>query len=802
MNAKRLCVATVTVLLAASIGAAQEVLPKPEEGFKDAKIGRTYKDSKPGTITLTKAPEGAPNVLIILIDDAGFGQWGTFGGQVPTPNLDRLAKMGLRYTRFHTTALCSPTRAALLTGRNHHSAGTGVITEIGDGYPGYSGQIPKSAGMFAEVLRQGGYSTAFIGKNHNIADWETSVSGPYDRWPNLQGFDYFYGFIGGEMDQWQPVLYRDTVPVAMEIPKGREGHYTLNDSLADDTIRYIRLEKSTTPDRPFFIYYAPGATHAPHHVPQEWIDKFKGQFNQGWDKYREETYQRQLKMGVIPPDTKLTPRPPEIPAWDSLSPDEQRVAERLMEIFAAYTAQTDYEVGRVLDALEEIGQLHNTLTFWEIGDNGASMEGTLSGCFNELATLQGVSEDASFLVQHIDELGSAKASNHIPVGWAWAVNTPFQWGKQVASHFGGTRNPLVIAWPDRIKDAGGIRTQFHHVIDISPTILEAAHLPQPVEVNGVKQKPIEGVSMIYSFDDPKAASPRHIQYFEMFGNRALYKDGWIATARHGRLPWVTAGGSTGDFDQDKWELYNLAEDFSEANDLSAKYPQKLKELQDDFWVEAKKYDVLPLDDRFAERGDPRLRPSLIAGRTDFIYYPGASRIPEPSAADTKNASHTITATIEVPQGGADGVLVAEGGAAGGYTLYIKDGRPVYEYNYFAHERYKIASSEALSAGPAVIRVDFKYDGGGIGKGGILTLFVNEKKVAEGRIEKTCPSRFGAESFDVGMDNGSPVSDAYEPPFAYTGAIKKVEIRIHAPILSASDQQAVRDMERAAALTIE
>jgi arylsulfatase A-like enzyme len=800
MNPKMLCIVWAA-FLAVSLAAAQEVLPKPEEGFKDAKIGRTYKDSTPGTIALTKAPTGAPNVLIILIDDAGFGQWGTFGGQVPTPNLDRLAKMGLRYTRFHTTALCSPTRAALLTGRNHHSAGTGVITEIGDAYPGYSGQIPKSAGMFAEVLRQGGYSTAFIGKNHNIADWETSISGPYDRWPNLQGFDYFYGFIGGEMDQWQPDLYRGTTPVAMEIPKGKEGHYTLNDSLADDTIRYIRLQKSTTPDRPFFIYYAPGATHAPHHVPPEWIEKFKGQFNQGWDKYREETFQRQLKLGVIPADTKLTPRPAEIPAWDSLSADEQRVAERLMEIFAAYTAQTDYEVGRVLDALEEIGQLHNTLIFWEIGDNGASMEGTLSGCFNELATLQGVPENASFMVQHLDELGSAKASNHIPVGWAWAVNTPFQWGKQVASHFGGTRNPLVIAWPDRIKDAGGIRTQFHHVIDIAPTILEAAHLPQPVEVNGVKQKPIEGVSMMYSFDDPKAASPRHIQYFEMFGNRALYKDGWIATARHGRLPWQTMGGSTGDFDQDKWELYKLADDFSEANDLSAKYQQKLAELQNDFWVEAKKYNVLPLDDRFAERGDPRLRPSLIAGRTEFTYYPGATRIPEPSAADTKNTSHTITASIEVPQGGADGVLVAEGGAAGGYTLYIKDGKPVYEYNYFAHERYKITSSETLSAGPAVIRVDFKY-GGGIGKGGILSLFINDKKVGEGRIEKTCPSRFGAESFDVGMDNGSPVSEAYEPPFAYAGTIKKVEIHIQPSNLSAADQQAVRDMRDAAMMTIE
>jgi arylsulfatase A-like enzyme len=779
----------------------QGVLPKPEGGFSDAKIGRTYKDSKPGTMALTKAPAGAPNVLIILIDDAGFGQWGTFGGQVPTPNLDRLAKMGLRYTRFHTTALCSPTRAALLTGRNHHSAGTGVITEIGVAYPGYSGQVPKSAGMFAEILRQGGYSTAFIGKNHNIADWETSIAGPFDRWPSLQGFDYFYGFIGGEMDQWQPALYRGTTPISMEVPKGREDNYTLNNALADETIRYIRQEKSVTPDRPFFVYYAPGATHAPHHVPKEWIDKFKGQFHQGWDKYREETYQRQLKLGVIPAETKLTPRPKEIPAWDSLSPDAQRAAERLMEVFAAYTAQTDYEVGRVLDALEEIGQFNNTLVFWEIGDNGASMEGTLSGCFNELATLQGISEDPAFLVQHIDELGSAKASNHIPVGWAWAVNTPFQWGKQVGSHFGGTRNPLVIAWPDRIKDGGGgIRTQFHHVIDIAPTILEAAKLPQPTELNGVKQKPIEGVSMLYSFNDPKAKGTRPIQYFEMFGNRALYKDGWIATARHGRLPWETMGASTGDFDHDTWELYNLAEDFSEATDVSAKYPDKLKELQNDFWTEAKKYNVLPLDDRFAERGDPSLRPSLIAGRTDFTYYPG-TRIPEPSAANTKNASHTITATIEVPQGGADGVLISEGGAAGGFTLYIKEGKPVYEYNFMAHERYKLASSEALTAGPATIRFDFKYDGG-IGKGGTAVLFINDKKVAESRIEKTCPSRFGPENLDVGMESGSPVSEEYRPPFAYTGVIKKVQIHIAPSTLSASDQEKLRQAERDTVMAME
>jgi arylsulfatase A-like enzyme len=800
MSKQRLSLAVATAFLAAPLVVAQEVLPRPEEAFKDARIGRTYKDSKPGTMALIKASRDAPNVLVILIDDAGFGQWGTFGGQVPTPSLDRLAKAGLRYTRFHTTALCSPSRAALLTGRNHHSAGTGVITEMGDGYPGYSGKIPKNAAMFAEVLRQGGYSTAFIGKNHNIADWETSVAGPFDRWPGLQGFDYFYGFIGGEMDQWTPILYRGTTPVTMEVPKGQEGRYTLNNALADEAIGYIRQEKSVTPDRPFFVYYAPGATHAPHHVPKEWIDRFKGQFAQGWDRYREETYARQIKMGLFPAGTKLTPRPKEIPAWDSLSADERRVAGRLMEVFAAYTAQTDHEVGRVLDTLEEMGQLHNTLVVWEIGDNGASFEGTLSGAFNEIATLEGAAEDPAFLLRHIDELGGPKASNHIPVGWAWAVNTPFQWGKQVASHLGGTRNPLVIAWPDRIKDAGGIRTQFHHVIDIAPTVLEAAKLPQPVEVSGVKQKPIEGVSMVYSFDDPKTTSTRPVQYFEMLGNRALYKDGWIATARHGRLPWQTMGASTGDFDTDKWELYNLAEDFSEALDVSARFPEKLKELQDAFWVEAKKYDVLPLDDRFAERGDPSLRPSLIEGRSDFAYYPG-TRIPEPSAANTKNVSHTLTVRIDVPQGGADGVLAAEGGVPGGFTLFVKDGKPVYEYNYFAHERYRIASSEALAPGSAVIRMEFKYDGG-IGKGGTAALFVNDKKVAEGRIEKTCPSRFGAESFDVGMDNGSPVSEDYRAPFAYVGTIKKVEIHLAPSALSASDRKAVRDAERKAALAIE
>jgi arylsulfatase A-like enzyme len=768
------------------------VLPQPTPEFKGV-IGTTYKDSKPDKIPIINPPKGAPNILLILIDDCGFGQWGTFGGQTPTPNLDRLASSGVSYLRFHTTALCSPTRAALLTGRNHHSVGMGVITELADAYPGYSGQIPKSAAMFSEVLRQNGYTTEYIGKNHQIADWETSLAGPLDRWPGLQGFDHFYGFIGGETNQWQPPLFRDTTPVEMEIPEGREGHYTLNDSLADEVIKYIHNQKSVTPDRPFFIYYAPGATHAPHHAPKEWMDKFKGQFDQGWDKYREEAYQRQLKLGVIAPDTKLTPRPAEIPAWDSLTPDRKRVASRLMEAFAAFTAQTDYSVGRVLDALDETGITKDTLVLWEIGDNGASIEGTLYGAFNEFTALAGIPEDPAYLLKHIDEIGGPTAYNHIPVGWAWACNAPFQWGKQVASHFGGTLNPLVVSWPGHISDPGGKRWQFHHVIDIAPTILEAAGIPPPTEVNGVKQKPIEGISMMYSFKDSKAAEQRHIQYFEMFGNRALYKDGWIAVCRHGRLPWQSIGSY--DFDKDTWELYDVSKDFSEANDVAAQYPDKLKELQADFMTEAKKYNVLPLDDRFIERSDPRLRPSLIEGRTHFVYYRGAAHIPESSVADTSNKSFAITATIDVPKtGSSDGVIVAKGGVAGGYTLFIKQGRPKFEYNWYAQERYKIASSEAVVPGRNVVKVDFKYDGGGIAKGGLVMLYLNDKKVGEGRVEKTEPAgRFSAdETFDTGFDSASPVSDEYRSPFKFPGTVNRVEIDIEPANLSQEDAKKIEE----------
>lgn len=801
LNAQRR--ASLALLACAAVGAgtlpaaAQGVLPRPDPLFKGV-IGQTYKDSTPDKIPLITAPKGAPNVLLILIDDAGYGDWSTFGGQIPTPTLDALAQQGLRYTRFHTTALCSPTRAALLTGRNHHSAGTGVITELGSGYPGYSGQIPKSEAMVSETLRQNGYSTAFFGKNHNIPDWETSVSGPFDRWPTLQGFDHFYGFIGGEANQWQPALYDGTTPVEMDVPKGREKDYTLNENLADKAIEYIHQEKSATPDRPFFIYYAPGATHAPHHVPQAWIGKFKGEFDQGWDKYREETFQRQLKLGVIPPGTKLTPRPTEIPAWDSLTPDEKRVASRLMEVFAAFTAQTDHEIGRVIDAVRETGQLNNTLIMWEVGDNGASMEGTLKGSFNEMVSLNGQKEDPAFVLAHIDQLGGPSSYNHFPVGWAWAMNTPFQWGKQVASHFGGTRNPLVVSWPAKITDKGGIRPQFHDVIDVAPTLLEAAGVKEPSAVNGVTQKPIEGVSMVYSFADPKARDTHVTQYFEMFGNRALYHDGWIAVCRHGRLPWENAGSY--DFAKDKWELYNIDTDFSEANDLATKYPAKLRELQDMFWGEAAKYNVLPLDDRFAERGDPSLRPSLIAGKTDFNYFAGAERIPESSSVNIKNKSHTITAFIASP---GDGVLVAAGGTVGGYSLFVKDGKPVYEYNWFGQNRYRVVSSEPLPQGKSTVRIEFKYDGGGLAKGGAVTMFINDRKVGEGRVDKTIYARFSAdETFDTGIDTGSPVSDLYQSPNRFTGKLGKIKIDIAPAKLGAADEKLIDKADAAAAAAAE
>ncbi|MEI6633040.1 MAG: arylsulfatase [Chlamydiota bacterium] len=753
---------------------AQEMLPGPDPTF-DAEVGRTYKDSKPGTISLSKAPPGAPNVVSVLLDDVGFGATGTFGGPVDTPTLDRLAREGLRYNAFHTTALCSPTRAALLTGRNHHSAGTGVITEMASGYDGYSSIIPRSAATIAEILRQSGYNTSAWGKWHNTPVWETSVAGPFDRWPTGLGFEKFYGFLGGESNQYAPALYKDTTPVE---PPDKPG-YTLTEDLADKAIDWMRLQKSLAPGKPFLVYWAPGATHAPHQVPAKWVEPFRGKFDGGWDSLREEIFARQKKRGVIPAGAKLTPRPPQIPAWDSLTPERQKIAARLMETYAGFLAQTDHEVGRLVDALVQTGQWDDTLFFYIAGDNGASGEGSPYGVFNEMSILNGILENPSVALEHFDQIGGPKAYNHYPVGFAWAMDTPFQWTKQIASHFGGTRNALVVTWPRRIKDKGGLRGQFHHCIDIAPTILEAAGIPAPRTVNGAAQKPIEGVSMLYTFDDAKAKSRRGTQYFEMFGNRAIYKDGWIASTFHGKLPWLETGAK--DFDKDVWELYNLEEDYSQADDLSAKYPQKLRELQDLFWAEAAKYDVLPLDDRgVAARLAPGERPDPLAGRTRFTFYPGAVRIPEWMAPNMKNTSHRISVDLTVPKGGADGVLVAQGGVSAGWALLVRDGKLTYTYNYFRVEQPTIESKEKLPEGDLSVRYEFVYDGGGYGRGGAGRLFINGKKVGEGRIERTVPVGFsGDETFDVGMDTGLPVGD-YEAPFPFAGAIRKVDISLGAP----------------------
>jgi arylsulfatase len=748
--------------------AGQEVLPRPEKPLK-AEVGRTYKDSKQAKIEEIKAPKGAPNIVIVLLDDVGFGAAGTFGGPVPTPALDSLAKQGLRYNAFHTTALCSPTRGALLTGRNHHSVATGTVTEMATGFDGYTTVIPKSTATVAEILRQNGYNTSAWGKWHNTPAWETSMAGPFDRWPTGLGFEEFYGFMGGETHQYEPPLYRGTAP----IERPPKPNYTLNDDLAEQAIAWMRLQKSVAPDKPFFVYWAPGATHAPHHVPKEWSDKYRGRFDQGWDKLREEIFARQQKLGVIPANAKLTPRPPQIPAWESLSPERKKIASRLMEIYAGFLAQTDYEVGRLVDAIKEMGQWDNTLFIYIVGDNGASGEGTPFGVFNEWSVLNGLPEDPGVALKHFDELGGPTAYNHYPVGFAWALDAPFQWTKQVASHFGGTRNAMVIAWPKRIKDTGGLRSQFHHCIDIVPTILEALGLPEPSMVNGAPQKPMEGVSMAYTFGDAKAPTRRRTQYFEMLGNRALYHEGWIASVFHGRAPWEL--GKNLSFDQDKWELYNLAEDFSQADDLAAKYPEKLRGLQDLFWAEAAKFNVLPLDDRGFERVDRSLRPEPGGDRTKFTYYAGAVRIPEASAPNTMNKSYSVTAEVEIPQGGAQGVIAAMGGVAGGWSLYVEDSKPAFTYNCLTAERPTVTAKDKLPAGAATIRYEFAYDGGGMARGGVSKLFVNGQLVGEGRIHRTVPLIFSAdETFDVGTDTGTPVG-LYPNNFAFTGKIKKVTI---------------------------
>jgi arylsulfatase len=733
-----------------------------------------------------KAPKGAPNVIIFLIDDIGFGDASTFGGGIPMPTLNRLASRGLMYNRFHTTALCSPTRVALLTGRNHHTNNAGAIMEVATAFPGNTGVRPQSVTPLAEILRQNGYSTAAFGKYHETAPWEVSVSGPFDRWPTHSGFDKFYGFIGGETNQWAPLVYDGTVKV--EVP--HDPHYHFTTDMTNQAIQWIRSQHSLTPDKPFFTYFATGATHAPHHVPKEWIAKFKGKFDGGWDKYREETFARQKQLGIIPQNTKLAPKPTDIKDWDALTPDEKRLFARQMEVFAAFAAHTDHEIGRVVKAIEDLGVLDNTLILYLVGDNGASAEGGMSGMFNEMSYFNGVAETVPDMLKNIDKWGGPETFPHMAAGWAVAGDTPFMWTKQVASNFGGTRNPLVVSWPARIKTRG-LRSQFQHVVDIAPTVLEAAGLPEPKTVNGVPQTPMEGVSFAYTFDDPKAAGRHKTQYFEILGNRAIYSDGWVAATVH-KAPWEAKPRHT--LAEDVWELYNVDEDFSESTDLAASNPSKLKELQALFMKEAEHYRVLPIDDRSLERLDPAIagRPDLMAGRTSLTVYEGMTGIAENAFINVKNRSVTITADVEIPAGGGNGVILCQGGRFGGWSLYVKDGKPAYTYNFVGLKEYTVSGRERLAPGKATIKLDFAYDGNGRGKGGTSTIYVNGTKVGSGRIEHTNANIFSADdAADVGVDEGTNVSSAYrERENRFTGKIEKVLIQVGdvGGTLSASNEQ--------------
>jgi len=722
-----------------------------------------------------KAPAGAPNVVIILIDDAGFGAAETFGGPIATPTLDRLAQQGLRYNNFHTTALCSPTRNALKTGRNHHTAETGSIMESSTTYPGNTGQVPNSVAPLAEMLRLNGYSTGAFGKWHETAPWEGSTSGPFDRWPTHQGFDKFYGFIGGETNQWAPLIYDGVHQV--ELPDNPNYHFMTD--MTDQAVAWIRYQQALTPDKPFFVYFAPGATHAPHHVPKEWIAHWKGKFDQGWDALREETLARQLRLGVVPEGTRLAGKPEAIKDWASLSADEKRLFSRQAEVFAAFLEMTDYEIGRVVQAVEEVGDLDNTLMFYIVGDNGASAEGGMNGLFNEMSYFNGVQEEIPALLRVIDKWGGPETYPHMAAGWAVALDAPFMWTKQVASNFGGTRNGMVVHWPKGIRSKGELRSQFHHVIDVAPTILEAAGLPEPKEVNGTAQIPMEGVSMAYTFDDASAKDRHLTQYFEMFGNRAIYHDGWLAGTIH-KAPWEREPRRP--LTEDVWELYDVRADFSLANNLAASNPAKLAEMQALFMTEGAKYHVLPIDDRVFERLNASLvgRPDLMAGRTSLTLAEGMTGMTENVFLNIKNKSKTITAEVEVPPRGANGAILVQGGRFGGWALYVKNGVPAYEYNFLGLQRFTIRSARPLAPGKATIRFEFAYDGGGLAKGGTGTLYVNDQKVGEGRIEHTQPMMFSAdETADVGIDLGTPVVEAIgsEARSRFTGRIPKVTIEV-------------------------
>ena len=748
----------------------RSVLPIPPAPFQGT-IGLRSSESTPSFPQAVTAPDGAPNVVLILLDDVGFGASSTFGGPIDTPTLQRLSDTGLRYDRFHTTAVCSPTRAALLTGRNHHTAHTGAVMEMATGYPGYDSVLGHDMVTVAETLKLNGYNTAWFGKDHNVPDWESSQAGPFDRWPTSLGFEKFYGFLGGSANNWRPALYDGTTPIEPYLGKPE---YNLDFDLADQAISWMTMQKTMAPDKPFFVYYATAAGHAPQQATPEWIAKYKGKFDQGWDKMREETFARQKEMGIIPADAKLTPRPKEIPAWDSASPREQKVYAAMMELAAAHVAQADYNLGRVLDAIDDLGQTDNTLVIYVVGDNGAAGEGSLVGSFNDMNVVSQSHETLDYVESRLPDFGTWKSSNLYPVGWAWAMNTPFQWCKQVASHFGGTRNAMVVSWPKGIQARGEIRSQFHHVIDIVPTILEAARLPQPAMVNGVTQHPIEGVSMAYTFDDAEAAGRRHTQYFEIFANSGIYHDGWFASTTPVRLPWSGVGTDM-DVLTTKWELYNIDKDFSQADDLAEQMPEKLREMQVRFYAEAAKFNVLPIQASAAERFGEGIRPNPTGDRTSFTYTAGLKRIPEGSSPNIKNRSWSLSADVDL-KGGESGVIATQGGLFGGWALYFEKGKPVFSYKVASGENYRGVGATALSPGKRTVVMDFKYDGGGIGKSGTATILVDGKEVAKVRVLKTVPFRFSTEeTLDFGEDTGTPVDMSYDVPFKFTGKLGKIVI---------------------------
>ncbi|GMQ85187.1 MAG: arylsulfatase AtsD [Acidimicrobiia bacterium] len=755
--------------------AGRDVLPIPDRAY-DGPVMYNAKDPASAfpPIEPLRPPAGAPNVLVVLIDDCGFGASSAFGGPVEMPTAERLAAEGLKFNRFHTTALCSPTRAALLTGRNHHAVGFGGIAEMATSAPGYNSIIPNTTSPLAKTLKLNGYATAQFGKCHEVPVWETSPMGPFHQWPTGQGFEHFYGFIGGETNQYAPAIYRDTVPV--EPDRTAEEGYHFTEDMADHAIQWVRQQKALMPDKPFFAYFAPGATHAPHHVPEQWSAKYKGRFDEGWDAIREETFARQQELGVIPADAELTARPEQIPGWDDVDDQMKPVLARQMEVYAGFLEHTDHQVGRLVDALENLDILDDTLIYYIIGDNGASAEGTLNGTFNEMLTLNGVLdvETPEFMASRIDDFGTPKAFNHYAVGWAHAMDTPYQWTKQVASHWGGTRNGTVVHWPNGFSSRGEVRSQFHHVIDVAPTVLEAAGLPEPLIVEGVAQEPIHGTSMTYAFDDASAADRRETQYFEMFVNRGIYHHGWTAVTRHS-IPWTLAEAPP--IEDDVWELYG-PDDWSQVNDLSAEMPGKLEELQRLFILEAGKYGVFPLDDRRVERFNSDLagRPVLIKGNSQVLFG-GMGRLSESSVVNIKNKSHAVTAQVTVPDGVTTGVIVAQGGSFGGWSLYAHEGKLAYCYNFFGLDRFKVYGKSELASGDHQLRMEFTYDGGGLGLGGTATLFVDGTQVGQGRVDRTHPMIFSAdETTDVGGDTATPVSDDYGPKESrFTGRIEWVQI---------------------------